>query len=462
MDNSNEDTMNNTFEQEADFDIISYFQKKIKDKKKDIKYLQKELKSLKEEINTKNNDIDIKNNEIDNLQKNNKLLKNDIYFVKKDNANLSSTNELLINKIEKHKSNEKIILDLAVSLKPDDFIGEYKIDDFINYIINLEKQIKPNPIENNTFIRPKKVCLGDALHNYYYNNLNKINTRNNINTLGGVHEKEDIGGVHDEKNTFIRPKKVCIGDALYNYYYYTNLSKNNTEKNKTNKTNKTKKTKNGVLDFDTNPKTKIIILDNVNTKAKIKIGKKTYEFLNFYNELYDIIESESDENINSLEDCTKWILESKGLPLTKANKSNWKRNILRCNEIFKIFNKSLINVYYNINNIRYIKNNEWQQWKEYLRNKISLVDTPDGESYINKEKEKIIINDPSSSKSIENEGININDEIIVNNEQWESDSSSIVSDSNKNDGWENSEMYECLLPGCNNPVPESGVICKAH
>lgn len=137
-----------------------------------------------------------------------------------------------------------------------------------------------------------------------------------------------------------------------------------------NTSKKQENTQSCVPDFDNSKTYKIIILDNPNTKVKQKIGRRTYEFLNFYKELMDLDKIESNSNFNSLNDCTEYILKSKGLPLSKQNKSNWKRNIIRCNEIFNLFKDKLINVYYNINNIRYIKNEYWEQWKTYVGNKI--------------------------------------------------------------------------------------------
>lgn len=137
-----------------------------------------------------------------------------------------------------------------------------------------------------------------------------------------------------------------------------------------NTSKKQENTRSCVPDFDNSKTYKIIILDNPNTKVKQKIGRRTYEFLNFYKELMDLDKIESNYNFNSLNDCTEYILKTKGLPLSKQNKSNWKRNIIRCNEIFNLFKDKLINVYYNINNIRYIKDEYWEQWKSYVGNKI--------------------------------------------------------------------------------------------
>lgn len=134
---------------------------------------------------------------------------------------------------------------------------------------------------------------------------------------------------------------------------------------------KDKSTQNCLPDFDKLSTYKIILLSNPDTKVKQKIGKRTYEFLNFYKEIIDLDKIESNDKFNSLDNCTEYILKSKGLPLSKQNKYNWKKNITRCSEIFNLFKDKLVNVYYNINNIRYIKNEYWEEWKNYVKNKIN-------------------------------------------------------------------------------------------
>lgn len=155
-------------------------------------------------------------------------------------------------------------------------------------------------------------------------------------------------------------------DVVEDILITTPVISNNTNNNK----NKSTPIENIYDFFEKDEKHKVIILNNNDTNTKDKISKRTYEFLNFYKELYDISELESNENFNSLDDCSEYILKLKGKRLSKASKSNWKRIIIRSNEIFNEFGKKLFNVYYNINNIRYIKNENWIKWKDYLKIKI--------------------------------------------------------------------------------------------
>lgn len=123
--------------------------------------------------------------------------------------------------------------------------------------------------------------------------------------------------------------------------------------------------------FDKNRYHKVIILDNAKTNTRIKIGKRTYEFLTFYNDLYNIASSESNSEFDSLTDCAKYVLKAKNIEPTSDNIYNWKKIINRSNELLKDFKKEeLFNIYYNINNIKYINAKNWPKWKEYLREKI--------------------------------------------------------------------------------------------
>lgn len=144
--------------------------------------------------------------------------------------------------------------------------------------------------------------------------------------------------------------------------------------------------------FDKNRYHKVIVLDNAKTNARIKIGKRTYEFLTFYNDLYNIASSESNSEFDSLTDCAKYVLNAKNIEPTSDNIYNWKKIINRSNELLKDFKKEeLFNIYYNINNIKYINAKNWPKWKEYLREKIQ-------DRHIGKVSKKVNINNFDNRK----------------------------------------------------------------
>jgi hypothetical protein len=229
-----------------------------------------------------------------------------------------------------------------------------------NNIIQIEKDKEIINKENEELKKEKrKTIYYDASEDIKDNNVVRLTEE--INKLSKIIEENQINHkkeVEDLKNHY----DVIISDLKNKDKVPLPTPSNSNEKQKN--------TQSRVPDFEKSKTYKIIILDNPDTKVKQKIGRRTYEFLNFYKELMDLDKIESNYNFNSLNDCTEYILKSKGLPLSKQNKSNWKRNIIRCNEIFNLFKDKLINVYYNINNIRYIKDEYWEQWKTYVGNKI--------------------------------------------------------------------------------------------
>lgn len=265
--------------------------------------------------------------------------------------------DMLINIIESYKSHKcNIIIEDT---------NEYKESQMKIKTLDVNKLKKDIKDDNQNYInieetKEYKKLLKDGKESTFDNNdISRLTSE--ISKLSKIIEENQI----NHKNEVKKLKTHYDG-------IISELNKNNKVPLPTlsNTSKKQENTQSCVPDFDNSETYKIIILDNPNTKVKQKIGRRTYDFLNFYKELMDLDKIESNSNFNSLNDCTEYILKTKGLPLSKQNKSNWKRNIIRCNEIFNLFKDKLINVYYNINNIRYIKDKYWEQWKSYVGNKI--------------------------------------------------------------------------------------------
>lgn len=176
------------------------------------------------------------------------------------------------------------------------------------------------------------------------------------------------------KYSYVIKKHNVNPDRLDRFLESNKITKNkiSNEPIITKKTKKEKEDINIMEYFDNSKYTKIDILFQNNTKVKEKYGTKTPYIMEFYNDLINISLQESNNEFNALEDLAITLLNINKTKINQANINNKLKIINRCNEIYKEFGEELNNIIYNINYIRFIKNDEWDDWKMYLHNKIKI------------------------------------------------------------------------------------------
>lgn len=303
---------------EKQLEVLSEENDKLKIK---VKNLEEEIHLLKEQ-NSIYKDIIDKNNLSINIANNN---------IKNKGSDFPNHHKIIINNIDEFKINK----DIKENIK-DNFDYEDKITN-TNTSFPTPSNSSDKIKKTNCFIRPKKVTIGDCLYIYYKDIFDKQKSKYENNSSSVVTE-DKRNSKNKTINKKVRPernKELYILDR-FKVKVFNNEDLKDSE----------------VLQF---------------------VGSEDCFLIEYQSKIANKINKKIDDII--IDDVINFKIKYEGLRNTYTRRTEFKRLITRCSDLFEKYGKGLCNFKISLYHLKIMSDDEWEEWfKEFdkLFNKINV------------------------------------------------------------------------------------------